>query len=145
MRATLVRPPRWPALPARLNPARAVQAIALITLLATIVSGLLIHVFDRKDFPTLGGGLWWAIQTVTTVGYGDHVPEQVIGRIVAVWVMLAGIAFVAVATAAVSASLIDEARRRHPSPHDTLLAQRLDALGDQLARIEAELHSRRAA
>ena len=31
---------------------------------------------DRDDFPTIGSGLWWSIQTITTVGYGDNVPTS---------------------------------------------------------------------
>ena len=50
-------------------------------------------VVDRNSFPTVGAGLWWAAQTVTTVGYGDHVPESVAGQLVAVLVMLFGIGF----------------------------------------------------
>ena len=132
------------ARPRHLSPVRAVQLIAAFTLVATLVSGALIHLVDRSDFPTLGSGLWWAAQTVTTVGYGDEIPKHTIGRVVGVWVMLAGIAAVAIATAAVSASLIDEARQRHVQSHDSLLADRLDELSTRLARIEAALQEQRA-
>jgi hypothetical protein len=44
---------------------------------ASILSGLIAHLIDRKDFPTLGVGLWWAIVTLGTVGYGDVVPTPV--------------------------------------------------------------------
>jgi hypothetical protein len=42
-----------------------------------------IHFADRKNFPNIGEGLWWAIQTVTTVGYGDVVPTDRLGRLAA--------------------------------------------------------------
>jgi voltage-gated potassium channel len=129
----------------RLTPRRAVRAIATFTFLVTLVSGLLIHIVDRSEYPTLGRGLWWAAQTVTTVGYGDAVPAATEGRIVAVFVMLSGIAGVAVVTAAISASLIEEARHRRPTAHDDRLSARLEALEQQLDRIEQRLRRRSAA
>jgi voltage-gated potassium channel len=44
-----------------------------VTVSVSIVAGVLIHVTDPKNFSNVGEGLWWAIQTVTTVGYGDLV------------------------------------------------------------------------
>ena len=52
---------------------RAARIIASVTLSITIISGVLMHFTDEKTYPTIGDGLWWAIQTVTTVGYGDLV------------------------------------------------------------------------
>src|SRR6478752_4649019 len=42
----------------------------------------LITLLDRQEFPSLGTGLWWALQTVTTVGYGDVTPATTAGRLV---------------------------------------------------------------
>jgi voltage-gated potassium channel len=56
-----------------LTTARAARIIASATLFITIISGVLMHFTDKKTFPNIGDGLWWAIQTVTTVGYGDLV------------------------------------------------------------------------
>ncbi|HEV8103695.1 MAG TPA: potassium channel family protein, partial [Gaiellaceae bacterium] len=55
--------------------------------------------------------MWWAIQTVTTVGYGDVTPKAIGGRIVAALVMLEGIAFVAIVTAAITSTFV--ARAEH--------------------------------
>ena len=41
------------------------------------------RVLDHKEYPNIFIGMWWAIQTVTTVGYGDVTPKAVAGRIVA--------------------------------------------------------------
>jgi voltage-gated potassium channel len=105
--------PGW-ALVARLEwtPARAVRAIACVTLLVTLASGALMWLIDRKEFPTLGRGLWWAAQTVSTVGYGDVVPHATRGRLVAVMVMLSALAFLTVVTAAITATLLESAHRR---------------------------------
>ena len=50
---------------------RAVLIIASVTTLVTVAAGFLMREVDSKDFSTIGQGMWWAVQTVTTVGYGD--------------------------------------------------------------------------
>jgi voltage-gated potassium channel len=52
-------------------------------------------------------GIWWAITTVTTVGYGDIYPESTAGRIIAITIMLVGIGFVALLTAFIADRFID--------------------------------------
>lgn len=58
------------------------------------------------NITSLGDAVWWATTTVTTVGYGDHFPVTTTGRLVAVALMLMGIALVGSITAAVAAWLI---------------------------------------
>ena len=55
--------------------------------------------------------MWWAVQTVTTVGYGDHVPETALGQILAAVVMLLGIGFVTVITASITGAFVARSRR----------------------------------
>jgi voltage-gated potassium channel Kch len=86
---------------------RAAGIIASVTLSITIISGVLMHFTDEKTFPNIGDGLWWAIQTVTTVGYGDLVPTSTVGRLVAALVMLAGIGFLTVVTAVITSTFIE--------------------------------------
>lgn len=127
------------------TPVGAVRAVAVTTLVVTLFSGALIHILDREEFPTLGQGMWWAAQTVTTVGYGDVVPEATLGRVVAVYVMLTGIAFLTLATAAISARLIESARRRSHSAGGSELDAKLAEISERLARMEAHMDDRRAA
>jgi voltage-gated potassium channel len=119
---------------------RAAQLIAVITLLITAISGVIGYLVDHKDFHSLWNSMWWAVQTVTTVGYGDVVPQNVLGRIVGAILMLNGIAFLTVITAAVTATLIEQARRRRPSPELELVA-RLDRIESSLERIEGRIDS----
>jgi voltage-gated potassium channel Kch len=55
--------------------------------------------------------LWWAVQTVTTVGYGDVAPKDVGGRLLAAFVMLEGTAFIAIVTAVITSTFVARASR----------------------------------
>jgi voltage-gated potassium channel Kch len=139
-----VERPHRPArlLGAELTARRAGLAIALFTLAATLLGGVVIRVADRDQFETIGEALWWSAQTVTTVGYGDVVPTDPLGRTVAVLIMLVGIAFVAVVTATITASFVESARRRLRGESDDQLDRRFDELHQRLDRIEAALRER---
>ena len=64
------------------------------------------RIADPDDFPSLGLAIWWALQTVTTVGYGDVVPETVVGRVIGSIEMVIGISFIAFLTAGVTSTVI---------------------------------------
>jgi len=124
-----------------LTTVRAARIIASATLLITIISGILMHFTDKKSFPNIGDGLWWAIQTVTTVGYGDLVPSSTLGRLVATLVMVFGIGFLTVITAAITSAFIESARRRLEGSQTDTLSAKLDLIGTRLDAIEAGLRS----
>jgi voltage-gated potassium channel len=79
-----------------------------------------------------------AVQTVTTVGYDDAVPTTVVGRVLASLVMVSGIGFATVVTAAITAAFVEGARRRLGSGESTVYA-RLEDIAARLGRIEASL------
>jgi voltage-gated potassium channel len=118
---------------------RAAGIIAGFTVLITVAGGMLERVVDRQEFPTIGKGLWFALQTVTTVGYGDVTPKQADGRFIGAVVMLTGLGFLAVITASVTASLVESSRRRYAAQSDLDETRRLEDLSERLARIEAAL------
>jgi ion channel len=101
---------KWPQ-----TPRRAAWQIALSTVTIALAGGILAWLTDRKDFSSPGQGIWWSLQTVTTVGYGDVVPHHTEGRVIASLVMLTGVAFIAVVTSAVTAALIESAHERRRS------------------------------
>jgi voltage-gated potassium channel len=113
---------------------RAAWVIAASTFVLTVAGGLGAWLVDRRDFDGVGDALWWAMQTVTTVGYGDVVPEHLAGRLIGVVLMLQGIALLTVITASVSATLIEQARRRRQQP-DAVLAK-LEQIESRLEAIE---------
>lgn len=94
--------------------------------------------FDRPEFATIGKGLWFALQTVTTVGYGDVTPKHADGRFIGAVVMLTGIGFLTVITASVTASLIESSRGRFAESVREL-ARQLQAVSERLVTIEALL------
>ena len=95
---------------------------------------------DSKNFPSIGSGLWWAVQTVTTVGYGDNVPTSLAGRLVAVLVMLLGIGFLTVITASITSTFVTRLRRNGPPKGaEVATAEQLRQLDRRLERIEAAL------
>jgi voltage-gated potassium channel len=121
---------------------RAMGIIIVATVLITIASGITIRLLDQKDFSSVGEGMWWAIQTVTTVGYGDIVPHSVGGRLIATLVMLTGIALLSLVTASVTAMLVEQARARGGGSEETVDAK-LDRIGARLEAIEARLEGTR--
>jgi voltage-gated potassium channel len=122
------------------TPRGAAAVIATVSSAMTVVAGLLMTVVDGENFPTIGAGIWWAVQTVTTVGYGDNVPTNLAGRLVAVLVMLLGIGFLTVVTASITSTFVARLHRAEtPRGAETATAEQLRQLDSRLERIEAAL------
>jgi len=124
----------------------AAGVIVITTAVVTVGAGALISLIDNKEYSNVGVGLWWAIQTVTTVGYGDVTPRDVVGRIVAALVMLYGIAFIAIVTAVITSTFVarasheyDEAHQQEEESDRELIEKRFDELERKLdALIQAQ-------
>jgi voltage-gated potassium channel len=119
------------------NPASlryAIVAIISITVGMVVIGAIVIRIFDPEEFPNMGESLWFTLQTVTTVGYGDITPEDPVGRVVASLIMLCGIGFLTVVTASITSLFIQAAGQR-------VAAESRDAASDALTRIEASLAS----
>jgi voltage-gated potassium channel len=128
------------------NPLRvAWTAAATVTAGVTVLAGLLMRVTDPHNFPNVGLGMWWAIQTTTTVGYGDAVPTSVPGRIVAAFVMIVGLGFITVSTAAIASAFIESARRRRTAATTDPLESEMRELRRQMELLTAEVRAGRSA
>ena len=125
---------------------RALVFIAIAIGVVVITAGFIMWAVDRKNFPDPGEGMWWAVQTVTTIGYGDVVPTTAAGRAVASLVMILGVAFVSILTAFIVSDLVArhaalQQKEIEQEELDTTAAiARLDErLDERLARIEGAL------
>jgi len=115
----------------------AASVIVTATALAVIGGGVLIRVLDHSEYPNIWVGMWWALQTVTTVGYGDVTPAHASGRIVGAFVMLEGIAFLAIITAAVTSTFVVRAERERAiaeGAEEAAFEERVDARFDELSQ-----------
>nr|WP_190042091.1 potassium channel family protein [Streptomyces filamentosus] len=125
--------------------ARMAPQITLTTYVAGAVVGLMmfgslavLHV--ERDAPngnikTLGDAVWWSFTTMTTVGYGDHAPTTGLGRVLAVGLMLSGIALLGVVTANIAAWFISRFER------DDAVERRQTELLETLTREVRELRA----
>jgi voltage-gated potassium channel len=122
----------------------AAGVIVLVTSVIVIAAGILISVIDHEEYPSIGLGLWWALQTVTTVGYGDVAPANISGRIIGAVVMLEGIAFIAIITAVITSTFVGRATRDYQAQRERdelsdreLMEQRFDELERKLDALAA--------
>lgn len=124
----------------RLGSRARLMNIALLTSLIVVTASLSVVAVDPKDFPNVWRALWWAIVTVTTVGYGDITPHSVGGRLIAVVLMLLGIGFLSMLTATIAASFIqkDATAEHHVLPNANELASVLARIEARLDRIEQQ-------
>ena len=95
------------------------------------ISAMLLYFIEGDAKPEAFGSitrsLWWAIVTLTTVGYGDVYPETVLGRIAAGFVALAGVGIVAMPTGILASSFAEEFRERHEARQRALAEGRKSA------------------
>lgn len=112
--------------------------------LRTILAALLFFIFlfgylfyvSEPDVRDLGDGIWWALVTITTVGYGDITPVTTLGRVVASSLMLLGLGLIATITAIVSAKFIQNFVDHHTN--DDVL-EKLDEMQLELDDIKKKL------
>lgn len=90
----------------RLTSSATFRVVGLITVFLVVVAGAAQATFNANEFPSFWDGVWWAVVTATTVGYGDLYPADVEGRIIGIIVMLLGIGFIAVLTGTVASRFV---------------------------------------
>lgn len=75
-------------------------------IVTALTGSILVYVLEPETFTRFSQAVWWAFVTITTVGYGDIVPENGVTHIIAVIVMFAGISFVSLFTATISSTFV---------------------------------------
>ena len=81
--------------------------LAATFLLLAFLGAVIMWLLDEKNFSSFGLAVWWALQTVTTVGYGDVVPTTGAGKLIGSIEMVLGISFIAFLTATVTSTAIE--------------------------------------
>jgi voltage-gated potassium channel len=123
----------------RLSLRTAVTSILAIALSLVLIAGLLARIVEPETFDTIGLAYWWAVTTVTTVGYGDVVPQSPGGRIVAAGLMLTGLALIPTLTSVIVSTLIGKRRAADQERIEQLEAEQATVLArieERLARLE---------
>jgi voltage-gated potassium channel len=118
------------------------KALGLIVVVATalaVTAAVLERLLDPA-FDTFGQALWFAVTTVSTVGYGDYVPESGTGRVVASALMLTGLGLIPLITS-VAVSILVAQRSRETREEElrdlSQILERLDSLDRRLAGLES--------
>ena len=112
----------------RLTSGDSLRIASILTVAAICIAGAAQAAFASGDFASLWDGIWWAVTTTTTVGYGDLYPTTVQGRIIGMVLMFVGIGFLSLLTASIASRFVKEERGEE---HDEVL--------EALRRIEADV------
>jgi voltage-gated potassium channel Kch len=127
----------------------AAGVIVTATTVVVVAGGVFMRLLDHGEYSNVWVGMWWALQTVTTVGYGDVTPKNPSGRIVAILVMLQGIAFLAITTAAITSTFVARASKERERAQaadeddaEVRIEARLLSIDQRLDRVEKMLASR---
>ncbi|MFD1413459.1 potassium channel family protein [Oceanobacillus jeddahense] len=85
--------------------------LLLLVLITIPIFGYLIYLIEPERFPTIIDGIWWALITGATVGYGDYVPASLLGRLLAAFLILSGGGLIAFYIASLSTTAIKREKK----------------------------------
>jgi voltage-gated potassium channel Kch len=120
---------------------RVLPYLAVISLFIAMVAALAICLVDRKEFPNYGDGLWWAVVTLGTVGYGDLVPHNSWGRVVGGLVILFGVTFIAVLTSIVTSHFVTTRQNAQAHRIEEQLGEPARGSSDAMREVAERLRS----
>jgi voltage-gated potassium channel len=110
--------------------AGSIAALLFVLLLTVTVSGSLMYMLEGQEqpfvFTSIPAAMWWAIETLTTVGYGDMVPVTAVGRILGGIVSIVGIGTLALFSGLITVGFLDQLkmhRERHPKLNSAVLSE----------------------
>jgi len=119
---------------------RAFNSKRLRTILITIIASVTVFGFvffvTEPQVKSFGDGMWWALVTITTVGYGDITPLTTVGRFVASALMFVGLALIASVTAIISVKFIQNFVDHHTN--DDVL-EKLDEMQKDLDELKKKI------
>ncbi len=134
--------------------ARSIGAVLFILLLTLTISASLMYMIEGETqphgFSSIPAAMWWSVETLTTVGYGDLVPKTALGKVMGGVVAIVGVAALALFTSVITVSFLDQLRLRRAAlrqaveerfPGGSLSAGEIKAMeefGERLGLPEAE-------
>jgi voltage-gated potassium channel len=122
-----------------LRPRVAASIIAVLWLIAIVVFGIVEHLIDPDTFGNIWLGMWWATQTVTTVGYGDVVPDEAAGQFVATVLMIGGLSLFAVVTGVITSAFVARAQAAGREERADQLVTKLDQISSEVEALRSEV------
>ena len=122
-----------------LRPRVAAGVIAVLWLVTIVVFGVVQHLIDPDSFDNIWLGMWWATQTVTTVGYGDVIPGDTAGYLIAVVLMVGGLSLFAVVTGVITSTFVARAQAERAAEADDSTLVKMTRIETQLTEIKADI------
>ena len=122
-----------------LRPRYAASVIVACWGAGVVIFGVVEYLVDPNAFDTVWLAMWWAIQTVTTVGYGDVVPGDTAGKVIGAVLMLGGLSLYAVVTGVITSIFVARASADRQSVEDQPVIEGLQEMNRQLEAIRADL------
>jgi voltage-gated potassium channel len=112
--------------------ARSIGAVLFILLLTLTISASMMYMIEGEaqpdGFSSIPAAMWWAVETLTTVGYGDLVPVTPLGKLMGGIVSIVGIAALALFTSLITVSFLDQLRLRREMLHRAAQASLADGV-----------------
>jgi hypothetical protein len=122
----------------RLVKHRRFKVAFVVLFLAALLLGMVVvpleKIHPQSTFHTYFDGIWWAVTTITSVGYGDLVPRTVLGRIIGMILEVMGVTMFGMLIGMLTVELYDEKDRFYRNRY----FDRLDAIDDKLTKLESQ-------
>ena len=122
-----------------LRPRNAARLIAVIWIAAVLVFGIVERIVDPETFDSVWLAFWWALQTITTIGYGDVVPESTDGKVVGAFLMLGGLSLLSIITATITSAFVTRRQAELQESGEDPVMRQLQQIESRLDGIDAEL------
>jgi voltage-gated potassium channel len=122
-----------------MRPRFAAYLIIAFWTVAVVAFGVIERLVDPDSFDNVWLGMWWAIQTVTTVGYGDVVPGSTAGKVIATFMMLGGLSLLAVVTGVITSGFVAQAQAQRQADREDPVMEKLEQMAGRLDAMDAHL------
>ena len=122
-----------------LRPRVAASIIAILWVIAIVIFGIVERLVDPETFDNIWLGMWWATQTVTTVGYGDVVPADTAGQLIATVLMIGGLSLFAVITGFITSAFVARAQAENRARADDPVIVKLGEIEAQIKALKDDL------